>query len=114
MATKTLSASLDPAVYRAAERAAKEERRAQSAVVAEALRLYTGLPLETRQLLVNLERQLGEKGVASTVGGAIRAAALEARFATLAAAIPALEVTEPGIDALAERAVRWARKPARG
>ena len=34
MATKTLSASLDPAIYRATQRVAKEERRPQSAALA--------------------------------------------------------------------------------
>ena len=60
MATKTLSASLDPDIYRAAQRAAGEERRPQSYVVAEALKLYTALPLEIRQLLSRGEHQEGE------------------------------------------------------
>jgi hypothetical protein len=113
MATKTLSASLDPAIYRAAQRAAKEERRPQSSVVAEALRLYTGLSLETRQLLLGLEQQLGERGVSTTVSAAIRAAALESRFEAIAARLPALEASA-NPDELAAAAVEWARKRPRG
>jgi hypothetical protein len=114
MPTKTLSASLDPTIYRAAQRAAKEERRPQSAVVAEALRLYTSLPLDTRQLLLGLQLQVGEERVSSTVGAAIRAAALEARFQSIAAALPGVASSEREADVLAEEAVRWARKTRRG
>lgn len=116
MATKTLSASLDPAIYRATQRVATEERRPQSAVVAEALRLYTGLPLETRQAVLALERQLGEEATASKLGAAVRTAALEARLEAIVAQLPPLptDLTEAGIAALASQAVTWARKRPRG
>ena len=116
MATKTLSASLDPAIYRAAQRAAKEERRPQSYVVAEALKLYTALPLETRQMLLRLEHDLGGEGaerLADIVGSAIRHAVLTAAFDAVAAKLPPLDATEPEIDALAEEAVQWARREGR-
>jgi len=114
MATKTLSASLDPVVYRAAQRAAKEERRPQSAVVAEALRLYTALPLDTRQMLLSLELQIGAQNVSTAVGTAIRGAALQARFEAIAAGLPRVDVREKDIEALANEAVAWARRPGRG
>ncbi len=114
MATKTLSASLDPAIYRAAQRAAKEERRPQSYVVAEALKLYTALPLEIRQMLLRLEQDVGGKGLTGTVGAAIRNAILTAAFDAVATKLPPLDATEPEIDALAEEAVQWARHKDRG
>lgn len=115
MATKTLSASLDPAIYRATQRVATEERRPQSAVVAEALRLYTGLPLETRQAVLALERQLGEEATASKLGAAVRTATLEARLEAIVARLPSpADLTEARIAALASEAVTWARKRPRG
>ena len=116
MATKTLSASLDPAIYRAAQRAAKEERRPQSYVVAEALKLYTALPLEIRQMLVRLAGEEGEGGedLTGTVSAAISTAVLTAAFDALAAKLPPIDATEPEIDSLAEEAVQWARHKDRG
>lgn len=116
MATKTLSASLDPAIYRAAQRAAKEERRPQSYVVAEALKLYTALPLEIRQMLVRLagEESEGSEDLTGTVSAAISTAVLAAAFDALAAKLPPLDATEAEIDALAEEAVQWARHKDRG
>ena len=114
MATKTLSASLDPAIYRATQRVAKEERRPQSAVVAEALRLYTGLPLETRQAVLALDRQLGAEATASKLGAAVRTAALEARLEAIVAQLPPADLTETQIATLASEAVTWARKRRRG
>ena len=110
MATKTLSASLDPALYRATQRVAKEERRPQSAVVAEALRLYTGLPLETRQAVLALDRQLGAEATASKLGGAVRTAALESRLEGIVAQLPPSDLTEAQIAILASEAVTWARQ----
>jgi len=114
VATKTLSASLDPAIYRATQRVAKEERRPQSAVVAEALRLYTGLPLETRQAVLALDRQLGAEATASKLGAAVRIATLEARLEAIVAQLPTAELTEAQITKLASEAVAWARKRRRG
>ena len=96
MATKTISSSLDPAIYRAAQRAAKEERRPQSSVVAEALRLYTGLPLETRQAILALEQTLGEE----------RTASKEA----IASQLPPADLSQKEIADLATEAVAWARR----
>jgi hypothetical protein len=110
VATKTLSASLDPAIYRATQRVAEEERRPQSAVVAEALRLYTGLPLETRQAVLALDRQLGPEATASKLGAAVRSAVLEARLEAIVAQLPSTERTETQIAKLAAEAVAWARK----
>jgi predicted transcriptional regulator len=87
-ATKTLSAFLDPAIHRATQRVAKEERRPQSAVAAEALRLYTGLPLETRQAVLALDRQLGTEATASKLAAAVRTATLEARLDAIVAQLP--------------------------
>jgi predicted transcriptional regulator len=114
VATKTLSASLDPAIYRATQRVAKEERRPQSAVVAEALRLYTGLPLETRQAVLALDRQLGAEATASKLGAAVRTATLEARLEAIVAQLPPADLTEAQIATLAAEAVTWARKRRRG
>lgn len=114
MATKTLSASLDPETYQAAQRAAGEERRSQSYVVSEALRLYTALPLEIRQLLSRVEQQEagdGEgKGVAENISRAIRRAILTSALDGLAARIPPLDANESEIDGLADEAVKWTRK----
>ncbi|OGT96838.1 MAG: hypothetical protein A3I79_04735 [Gemmatimonadetes bacterium RIFCSPLOWO2_02_FULL_71_11] len=110
MATKTISASLDPAIYRATQRAAREERRPQSSVVAEALRLYTGLPLETRQAILALERNLGEEPTTRKLGAALRAAALEARLEAIAAQLPPADLGEEEIADLAAEAVAWARR----
>lgn len=110
MATKTISSSLDPAIYRAAQRAAKEERRPQSSIVAEALRLYTGLPLETRQAILALEQTLGEERTASKLGAAIRAAALEARLEAIASQLPPADLSQEEIADLATEAVAWARR----
>lgn len=116
MATKTLSASLDPAIYRAAQRAAKEERRPQSYVVAEALKLYTALPLEIRQMLVRLggEESEGGEGPTGKVSAAISTAVLAAAFDALAAKLPPIDASEPEIDSLAEEALQWARDKDRG
>ena len=110
MATKTLSASLDPDVYRAAQRAAGEERRPQSYVVAEALKLYTALPLEIRQLLSRGVQQEGEQDFAESVSNAIRSAVLTSALSSLAARLPPLDASESDNETLADEAVRWARK----
>jgi predicted transcriptional regulator len=110
VATKTLSASLDPAIYRATQRVAKEERRPQSAVVAEALRLYTGLPLETRQAVLALDRQLGEEATASKLGAAVRTATLEARLEAIVRTLPSAGLTDAQIATLASEAVTWSRR----
>ncbi len=107
MATKTLSASLDPETYRAAQKAAGEERRSQSYVVAEALKLYTALPLEIRQLLSRVEH--GE-GVADSINAAIRRAILTSALDRLASRIPPIDAAESEIETLADDAVRWARR----
>lgn len=114
MPTKTLSASLAPDIYRAAQRAAREERRTQSYVVAEALKLYTALPLEVRQMLIRLEQELGSRQLAATVGAAVRSAVLTAAFDAMAEKLPPLDLTESEIDALSEEAVQWARRQERG
>ena len=110
MATKTLSASLDPDIYRAAQRAAGEERRPQSYVVAEALKLYTALPLEIRQLLSRGEHPEGENDFAENVSNAIRSAVLNSALDGIAARLPPLDASEADIETLAAEAVRWARK----
>ena len=82
MATKTLSASLDPALYRRTKRTAREDGRKQSAVVAEALALYTALPTELRQMLVELGLSRSPD-VAKTLAAQLRGAALELRWERL-------------------------------
>ena len=112
MPTKTLSASLEPDIYLAAQRAAKEERRSQSHVVAEALKLYTALPLETREMLLRLEQDPAgreEEGLTARVADAVRRTVLTAAFDSIAAKVPPIDATEQEIDALANEAVRWAR-----
>jgi hypothetical protein len=82
MTTKTLCASLDPALYMRTQRTAREEGRKQSAVVAEALAIYTALPTELRQLL----RELGvsrSPDVATALTAQLRGAALELRWERL-------------------------------
>ncbi len=116
MATKTLSAPLEPASHKTAQRPAKEAGASQSYVVAEALKLYTALPLEIRQMLVRLagEESEGSEDLTGTVSAAISTAVLAAGFDALAARLPPLDATEPEIDALAEEAVQWARHKDRG
>lgn len=118
MSTKTLSASLDPALYRRTRKTAREDGRRQSAVVAEALSLYTGLPPDLRQLL----RDLGlasTPGVAEQLAARLRGAVLELRWQLLLERIrdamdPALRrrfetMTAEKLDGLAKEAVRGTR-----
>lgn len=119
MATKTLSASLDPALYERTRRAARQDGRKQSAVVAEALSLYTLLPTELRQLL----RDLGlarSPAVAAQLAERLRGAVLELRWQLLLGRIrdtldPAVKarleaVSAEQLDALADEAVRSTRR----
>ena len=118
MSTKTLSASLTPALYKQTRDTAREEGRKQSSVVAEALSLYTALPSDVRQLLRDLDLP-GTPGAAAAVAGRIRSAMLEVRWQTLltrirAALDPAVRerfeaMGEKEIDALASEAVRATR-----
>ena len=114
MSTKTLSASLDPALYQRTRKTAREDGRRQSTVVAEALSLYTGLPPDLRQLL----RDLGlasTPGVAEQLAARLRGAVLELRWQLLLERIrdamdPALRrrfetMTAEKLDALAKEAV---------
>ena len=117
MSTKTLSASLDPALYQRTRKAAREEGRKQSAVVAEALSLYTGLPPDLRQLLRDLDLT-STPGVAEQLAARLRSAVLELRWQLLLERIrdamdPALRarfeaMTAEELDSLAEEAVRSA------
>ena len=118
MATKTLSASIDPDLYHRTQRTAQQEGRKQSAVVAEALSLYTSLPAELRKLLRDLT--LGEnRDVAAALAERLRAAALEVRWEQLLAQLraetdPAVldrfdAMTAVELDALADEAVRASR-----
>ena len=118
MPTKTLSASLTPALYQQTRNTAREEGRKQSSVVAEALSLYTGLPLDVRQLLRDLDLP-GSPGVAVEVAARLRSAVLEVRWQRLLERIRA--ATDPAVrarfeamgaeeeDALAREAVRATR-----
>lgn len=118
MPTKTLSASLDPTLYQRTRRAAREEGRKQSAVVAEALSLYTALPATVRQLL----RELGlseTPEIAQQLAAHLQAAVLELRWQLLlkrirAAMSPAARrrlesMTAQERDAVAAEAVRATR-----
>lgn len=82
--------------------------------LAEALKLYTALPLEVRQMLIRLEQELGSRQLAATVGAAVRSAVLTAAFDAMAEKLPPLDLTESEIDALSEEAVQWARHQERG
>ncbi|MDO8667016.1 MAG: hypothetical protein Q7J79_10420 [Gemmatimonadales bacterium] len=118
MPTKTLSASLTPALYQRTRNTAREEGRKQSSVVAEALSLYTGLPPDVRQLLRDLDLP-GSPGVAVEVAARLRSAVLEVRWQKLLERIRA--ATDPAVrarfeamgadeaDALARKAVRATR-----
>ena len=118
MSTKTLSASLTPALYQRTRTTAREDGRTQSSVVAEALSLYTGLPPDVRQLLRDLDLP-GSPGVAVEVAARLRGAMLEVRWQKLLERIRA--ATDPAVharfealgaeeeDALAREAVRATR-----
>jgi len=118
MSTKTLSASLSPSLYRQTQNAAREEGRKQSAIVAEALSLYTALPPEVRQLLRDLDLP-GSPEAAGEVAARLRSAVLEVRWQRLlerirAAMNPAARARLEAmgaqeIDALAREAVRATR-----
>jgi len=114
MATKTLSASLDPETYEAAQRAAGEERRSQSFVVSEALKLYTALPLDIRQLLARVGHDEQAEDVEKKITAAIRRAILTSALDGLAARQSPLDSTESEIEALSDEAVKWARKQPSG
>ena len=118
MSTKTLSASLDTALYQRTRKVARQEGRKQSALVAEALSLYTGLPPDLRQLL----RDLGlssSPSVAEQLAARLRSAVLELRWHRLLEQIrdamdPAVRarfeaMTAQEQDSLAEEAVRSTR-----
>ena len=118
MTTKTLSASLDPGLYDRTKQTAREEGRKQSAVVAEALSLYTALPRDVRQLLRDLAvADTAELGPA--LAARLRTALLDVRWEQSLARLRA--ATEPAvlerfdgmtaeeIDALADEAVRATR-----
>lgn len=119
MSTKTLSASLTPALYQQTRNTAREEGRKQSTVVAEALSLYTALPADVRQLLRDLDLPQSP-GVAGEVAARLRGAVLEVRWRKLLERIradmdPAARarfqtMRAAEIDALATEAVRATRK----
>ncbi len=115
MTTKTLSASLDPALYQRTRRTAREDGRRQSAVVAEALSLYTALPADLRQLMRDLApTETPERAAAWATR--LRVAVLELRWERLLtllraetdpAALERLDtMTAEELDALAQEAVR--------
>jgi len=118
MSTKTLSASLTPGLYQQTRNTAREEGRKQSTVVAEALSLYTALPLDVRQLLRDLDLPQSP-GVAVEVAAGLRSAVLEVRWQKLlerirAAMDPAVRARFEAMgaekaDALAREAVRATR-----
>ena len=119
MPTKTLSASLTPALYQRTRNTAREEGRKQSTVVAEALSLYTALPRDVRQLLRDLDLPQSP-GAAAEVAARLRSAVLEVRWQKLLERIrmamdPAARarfeaMTADQTDALAREAVRATRK----
>jgi hypothetical protein len=119
MSTKTLSASLTPALYQQTRNTARDEGRKQSTVVAEALSLYTALPADVRQLLRDLDLPRSP-GVATEVAARLRRAVLEVRWQQLLERIRAemapaarRRVEAMGaaeIGALAREAVRATRK----
>ena len=118
MPTKTLSASLTPALYKQTRDTAREEGRKQSSVVAEALSLYTALPSDVRRLLRDLDLP-GSPGAAAEVATRLRSAVLEVRWQTLMTRIrAAMDATgrarfdamgEKEMDTLATEAVRATR-----
>ncbi len=118
MTTKTLSASLDPGLYDRTKQTAREDGRKQSAVVAEALSLYTALPSDVRQLLRDLA-VADTPELAPALATRLRAALLDFRWqqsmAQLRAATESADLqrfdamTDEEIDALADEAVRATR-----
>lgn len=61
--SKTLSASVPEPVYRRAREIARQEQRQQSAVVADALRLYASLTPAARLVMENLAEQYGPRAL---------------------------------------------------
>ncbi|MEE9218136.1 MAG: hypothetical protein V3U98_03625 [Acidobacteriota bacterium] len=118
MATKTLSASLDPKLYQRIKRTAREDGRKQSALVAEALSLYTALPADLRQLLRDLAPSQTPE-LAAALAARLRAAVLELRWERFLARLrsegdPAVlerfdAMTAEELDTLAEEAVHASR-----
>lgn len=115
MATKTLSASIDPDLYRQTQATARQEGRRQSAVVAEALSLYTALPADLRKLLRDLSPG-DTRAAAAALAERLQAAVLELRWERLLTQLraetdPAVlnrfdAMTAEELDAVAEEAVR--------
>lgn len=85
MATKTLTASVAPDLYRRAREAARTAGQAQSTVVAEALSLYVALPDEVRAVL----RRLPPGAAARALRGALARGLWDEAVERWRAALPA-------------------------
>lgn len=105
MATKTLTASVDPDLYRRAREAARAAGQAQSTVVAEALSLYVALPNDVRAAL----RQLPPDAAANALRGALARGLWDEAVERWRAALPAAtrrRLAKLSDDDLMARAIR--------
>jgi hypothetical protein len=115
MATKTLTASVDPDLYRRAREAARAAGQAQSAVVAEALTLLLALPDDVRAVL----RRLPPDAAAKALRGALARGLWDQAVERWRAALPAgtrrrlAKLSDGEVMARAIREVSRARGPVR-
>ncbi len=105
MPTKTLTASVDPDLYRRAREAARAAGQAQSTVVAEALSLYLALPNDVRAAL----RRLPSDAAAEALRRALARGLWDDAAERWRAALPAAtrrRLAKSSDDELMARAVR--------
>lgn len=81
--SKTLSASVPEPVYRRAREIVRQEQRKQSAVVADALRLYAALTPAARRVMEHLAEQYGP-GALGKLQAELSRALLRAQWEVLA------------------------------
>lgn len=114
MATKTITASVDPDLYRRTQETAHTAGQTQSTVVAEALSLYVALPDNVRAAL----RRLPSDAAAQALRHGLARGLWDDAVAQWRVALPAAErrrLTQLSDDEVMERAVsEIARERTRG
>lgn len=113
VATKTLTASVDPDLYRRAREAARAAGQAQSTVVAEALSLYIALPEDVRAVLRRLAPEAAARLLQGTLARGLWDEAVERWRASLPAATrrELAKLSDAEIMARAIREVAQRREP---
>jgi predicted transcriptional regulator len=115
MATKTLTASVDPDLYRRARQAARATGQAQSTVVAEALSLYVALPTDVRAVLRGLPPEAAAHALRTALARGLWDDAVDRWRAALPVATRRrlAKLSDDEVMARAIREVAGARRPKR-